>query len=145
MAAPLLDLSTLITDRPELRINGKIYHLKSPEELTLAESFQFSRWGKELEALGKDPNRTVELEALLREVSRAALADVPDEVFAQLSPTQDVSIVEVFTSLLLARKARLAGAVLSAGPSTGQSSSRVSSVLTAANQAGGSTAPQQRS
>lgn len=139
-ADPILDLSTLIADRPPIRIDGKVHHLFSPEELSLAESHKFGRWGKELEALGKEADKLDELEALLRIVSRAALADVPDDVFGRLSPSQHLSIVEVFTVLLLRRQARLAGAVASAAVrSTGRSSSLGSSELMAATPDGGST------
>lgn len=139
--SPILDLSTLIADRPPLRIDGTIYHLRSPEELTLAESHQFSKWGKELEALGKEPDRLRELEDLLRVVSRAALGDVPGDVFGRLSPSQHLSIVELFTVLLLGRRARLAGAVVSARL-TGENSSRASSGRMAVRPDGGSTARQ---
>jgi hypothetical protein len=142
---PILDLSTLIADRPTIRINGAIYHLFSAEELSLAESHQFSRWGKELEEFGKDSDRLPELQALLRVVARAALADVPAEVFGQLSPSHWLSIVEVFTVLLLGLRVRRAGAVASAGRSTGRSSSRASSTPMAARPDGGSTPPRPHS
>jgi hypothetical protein len=140
-ADPALSLSTLIPDRPVLRIDGATYHLKSPDELSLVESRQFGKWGKELEALGKDPDQTEALEALLEVVATAALADVPPEVFARLSKTQLLSIAEVFTLLLLGHQARRAGAVASAVRSTGPSTSRVSSIALAATLGGGFTAP----
>jgi hypothetical protein len=139
-ADPILDLSTLIADRPPLRIDGKTYHLKSPDELSLAESHKFTRWGKELEELGGVPDKLDELEVLVCIVSRAALADVPDEVYVRLSPSQHLSIVEVFTVLLLGRRSRLTGAVISAaGRQTGPNSSRASNTSMAATQGGGST------
>jgi len=144
--APILDLSTLIADRRPIRIDGATYHLRAPDELTLAEQHRFTRWGGEIEALGKDPDRDAELQALLPEVSRAALADVPDDVHAKLLPGHHLSIVEVFTVLLLGRRSRLTGAVLSAAnPSTGPSSSRGSSTSMAATPDGGSTAPRSSS
>lgn len=142
---PILDLSTLIADRPPIRIDGATYHIRAPDELTLAESHQFTRWGKEVEALSKDRDRLPELETLLRVIARAAVADVPDEVFGRLSPSQHLSIVELFTVLLLGRRSRLTGAVVSAARQTGPSSSRASSTPTAATPAGGSTAPRRRS
>lgn len=140
-ADPELSLSTLIPDRPALRIDGATYHLKSPDELSLSESHQFGKWGKELRALGQSPDQTEALEELLRVVAAAALADVPPEVFARLSTTQLLQIVEVFTLLLLGHQARRAGAVASAVRSTGQSTSRASSIALAATRRGGSTAP----
>lgn len=138
-ADPILDLSTLIADRPPIRIDGVVYHLRSPDELTLAESHQFTVWGKELEKLGSDPEKVNEVEVLLRRISNKALVDVPPDVFQRLSPSQHVSIVEVFTVLLLGRRTRLAGAIAGAAArSTGQRPSRASSTPTAAPQDGGS-------
>ena len=140
-ADPELSLSTLIPDRRTIRIDGATYHLKSPDELSLSDSHKFGKWGKEIKALGQDPDQTEALEALLKVVAAAALADVPPEVFARLSPTQLLSVVEVFTLLLLGHQARRAGAVASAVRSTGQSTSPVSSIALAATRRGGSTAP----
>ena len=143
---PILDLSTLIPDRPVIRIDGATFHLRSPDELTLAESHRFGRWGKDLEALAKDPERLVDMEALLRRVSREALADdVAEEVFARLGTRHHLAIVEVFTVLLLGRQARLAGAVASAAQSTGPRSFPASSMSSAATPDGGSTEPRPRS
>lgn len=140
-AAPVLDLSTLIPERSSIRIDGVTYHLKSPDELTLFESQLFSRWGKDMEALGKDPDQTSELEALLAKVAKRALADVPDDVFARLRPAHHLQISEVFTLLLLGHRARRAGAVVGAGPRTGQNSSHAFSTPSVATPAGGSTPP----
>jgi hypothetical protein len=141
-ADPILDLSTLIAERPPIRIDGVTYHLKAPDELTLAESHQFTRWGKALEELGMEEGRVADLEALLRVVAKATLADVPDEVFARMSPAQHQSIVEVFTMLLLARRSRLTGAVvgIAAARSTGRKPFPGSSAPMAATPDGGSTA-----
>ncbi len=143
-ADPILDLSTLIADRPAIRIDGQTFHLKSPDEMTLAESFQFSRWGKQLDELGA-AERIDDVQALLPTVCRAALADVPEDVQARLSASQRMAIAEVFTALLLARQAQLAGAVDSAVRSIGQRSSRASSGSLAATPAGGSTTRRPRS
>ena len=147
---PVLDLSTLIPDRPPIRIDGQLYHLRSPDELTLAESHRFSRWGQELERLGKasetlghigEARGDTRLEDLLRVVARAALADVPEDVAAKLTPHHCLAIVEVFTVLLLGRRMRLAGAIASAVRSIGQKSSRGSSAPMAGSPDGGSMAP----
>lgn len=139
---PILDLSTLIPDRPVIRIDGAVFHLRSPDELTLAESHQFGKWGQQLEELAKDARRLGELEALLQVVADRAMADVPTDVRTRLRPTHHLSIVEVFTVLLLGHQARQAGAFASAGQSTGRRPSPGSSMPSEATQAGGSTAPQ---
>lgn len=143
MAKPILDLSTLI-ERPIIRVDGADYHLKSPEELTLLESQQFTAWGKEIEALARD-GKSEDLSAVVRIVARDALADVPGEVFGRLSPSQLMAIVEVFTALLLSRRLRLAGAIATAARPTGASSSPGSSSPSAATPDGGSPAPRPHS
>ena len=136
---PILDLTTL---RRPIRIDGKTYHLKSADELTLVESQMFTRWAKELEVLGKDGGRDKELSALLRVVAREALADVPKRVFKRLSTSMHLAVVEVFTVLLLERQVRLAGAVVSASRSTGRKSSPAFSTHSVVIPDGGSIEPQ---
>jgi hypothetical protein len=139
----LLDLNTLIDARPPIRVDGAIYHLKSSEELSLAESQQFTKWGKALEELGKAEDMAG-LEALVVTVAQAILVDMPGEVFAKLSTRQMMDVIEVFTGLLLGRRLRLAGALAGqvTGQSTGGKSSPGSSAPLAATPAGGSTPPQ---
>lgn len=145
-AEPILDLSTLIPERPVIRIDGNTYHLRSADELSLAESHQFTRWGKLLQELPKDPARADELDALLAEVAGAALADVPAEVRARLKRAHHIAIVEVFTVLLLGHRARQAGAIAGAvDQSTGQRRSRGFSTSSAVTPAGGSTPRRRRS
>lgn len=138
-ADPILDLSTLIPDRPLIRIDGATYHLRSPDELTLAESLQFARWGRQIADLSKAPDQEADLEQLLRSVAAAALADVPDEVKSRLSLPNNLAIVEVFTVLLLGRRAGQAGAIAGTVQSTGHKPSRGSSTPLAATPDGGST------
>lgn len=144
-ADPILDLSTLI-DRPPIRVDGVVYHLKSSDELTLFDSQRFTGWGKELEALGKVPDKVGELEALVNIVAWAALCDMPKKVFDKLSPVQRMAIVEVFTGLLLGRRMALAGAIVGRfGQRTGENSSRGSSTRSAATPGGGSAKRRRRS
>ena len=144
--APLLDLSTLVDSRPPIRIDGETYHLKSPEELTLLESQQFTSWGKELEQLGREEGATDALTALVGVVARAVLADVPIAVFDRLSPTHRMNIIEVFTGLRLERRLRLAGVIAKqVRQQTGENSSPASSAPSVETPAGGSTAPQPHS
>ncbi len=146
---PLLNLATLIEARPSIRIDGVTYHLKSSEELSLLESQRFTSWGKQLEALGASLDEAAEttLDQLVTTVAWAALADVPREVFDKLSSSQRMSIVEVFTSLLLGRRLRLVGALVEqvAARRTGASSSRASSSPMAATLGAGSQPSQRHS
>lgn len=137
---PLLNLSTLVEDRPVIRINGDIYHLKSSEELSLLDSQRFTAWGQELEELGKAAGQTDALTELVGVVAWAALADVPRDVFDGLSSTQQMAIVEVFTGLLLGRRLRLAAALVEQVVSrpTGENSSPGSNTSSAAMSTDGS-------
>lgn len=106
----LLDLSTLVENRPAFLVDGKLYHLLSPEELSLAQSLQFQAWGKEIEALGQSGD-TLQLEVLVEQVAKAALADVPQGVFDRLSSSQLMDLVQLFSTLLLQHRLQLAGAI----------------------------------
>lgn len=134
--APLLDLSTLVDDRPAIRIDGEIYHLKSPEELSLLESQQFTDWGKDLEELAADPGKRKALEEQVGVVAWAVFADLPAAVFDKLSGVQRMDVVDLFTGLLLGRRLRLAGVlggqIVSSRP-TGEKSSPGSSASSAAS------------
>lgn len=142
-STPLVDLSTLIPERPVIRIDGRDYHLRAADELTLLESDAFTRWGARLQELAAEPGKVAELEALLGEVAGKAMADVPDEVRQRLRREHHIAIVEVFTVLLLGHRARQAGAIAGAlDQSTGPKPSPASSTPSAATPDGGSTAPQ---
>jgi hypothetical protein len=142
--APILDLSTLTEGRPPIRVDGVVYHLKSPDELTLIESHWFTMRGKEIEELAAGAD-LVALEGLVRVVAKAALADMPGDVFERLSATHHMEVAEVFTALLLGRRIRLAGALAGMSRPIGVTSSRASSAPMAASQDGGSTVRQQPS
>ncbi len=140
--APILDLSTIEDDRPPIRIDGVIYHLKTADELSLMDSQWFGKRAEELKVLGasNDSDDMDGLELLLRTIVKRAAADVPDEVLAQLSSTQNMAIVEVFTGLLMAKRISQAGALARiANPQTGANSSLGSSTSMAAILAAGST------
>lgn len=144
---PLLNLSTLVEDRPSIRIDGQTYHLKSSEELSLLESQRFTAWGKELEELGRDEAKIGALESLVAIVAWAALADVPQEVFDKLSSSQRMTIIEVFTGLRVRSRLRVAGALAQqvVSPPTGASLSPGSNSSSAVTSTDGSAEPPQRS
>jgi len=142
---PILDLATLEDSRPPIRIDGVTYHLKSADELSLMDSHWFGARAKELSVLSasNDADDMDGLELLLRTIVRRAVADVPDEVLARLSGSQNMAIVEVFTGLLMAKRISQAGALARiATPQTGANSSRGFSTSMAAILAAGSMARQ---
>ncbi|WJS05208.1 hypothetical protein [Roseibium aggregatum] len=146
---PILDLSTLI-DRPFININGARYELFTADELSIADSHWFSAKGAEIEKLASGDD-TEAMDEAVSELAARCLVDCPEEVFIGLSGTQKLAITEVFTRLLLQRKARQAGAIAKMmldnqkKTPTGAKPSQGSSVSSAALRTGGSSKPQQHS
>lgn len=111
---PILDLQTLI-ERPKIAIDGKRFEILSPDELPLITT-QRAAW------LGRRLNKLMNAEEKLSAAQQANMADVldelasivmepvPAEVRATLADAQKQAVIEVFTMLSLARKAKLAGA-----------------------------------
>lgn len=119
-AAPLLDISTLI-ERPRIDIDGTMYEILSPDELSVIDSHRFASWGRRIDALNKadseDPAAEAELDALVAKVARRICVGVPEDVFAKVPGKQRWAIIDVFTALLLRNGLKVAGAMKAAtGP-----------------------------
>ncbi|MDZ4306981.1 hypothetical protein [Allopontixanthobacter sp.] len=112
---PLLDLDTLI-ERRKISIDGELYEILSPDELSVIESHRFGVWGKRIEQLAdKEGEEEIkELEALIARASRKILVGVPDEVFARLPGAHQWAVIDLFTGLLLQMKLKVAGAMQTA-------------------------------
>jgi len=138
----MISLNTLI-ERPRIAIDGQFYEIMSSEELPLLTSQRLAAKGRELDRLMKLdellPEQAQRLPDLLGELCAIIMDPVPAEVRATLSDAQKQSVIEVFTMLSLARKTRLAGAMMTGAagkkPKTGANSSPASSGSTAAPQA----------
>ena len=132
MADPLLDIETLIV-RPEAEIDGKRYEILSPDELSVLDAQRFALWAKKLHELQGTGEESPELDELVATIARKVAVGVPDDLFAKLTGQHRIAVVEVFTGLLLRRRAGVAGAVRTAmgSPSTGASSFPGSSGSTA--------------
>ena len=113
--APLLDLSTLIV-RPTIDIDGTRYELFSADELPVLTSHRLSIWGRRIEAIDAATAESDgdELGELIDNVCRAAIVDLPAEVFAALSGAHKRQVVDVFTALLLRNRLKAAGAMATA-------------------------------
>ena len=111
----LISIDTLI-ERPKICIDGVDYELTSPEELTVLESVALRRLGEKLDALMKtaDPDEETarKMIATIDKITAIIMRFVPRDVRARLSETQALKVVEVFTMLLLAGKAKLAGGAM---------------------------------
>ena len=110
MAEQILDLNTVVT-RPVITIDGSKYEILSPGELSIVENHRFALWGQQIQKLVADEDKGQELSALVDQLARKITVGVPDDVYAKLHGIQKFDIVEVFTMLLLRRKADVVGAI----------------------------------
>ncbi|ALJ14269.1 hypothetical protein [Sphingopyxis macrogoltabida] len=137
---PLLDLNTLIK-RSTIDLDGTRYELFSPDELSVLASHRFSVWARRIEVLNKrdDEDDAVELDALIGKAARAALVDMPDEVFDTLTGAHRAAVTDVFIGLLLRKQLAVVGATVRAAgvQPTGATSSPGSSDIMAATRDGG--------
>lgn len=118
---PLLSLDTLIK-RPTITIDGQPVELLNPDELSILDSHRLGILGRQIDALtnSDEPDAAEKLDARIEEAARKILPNIADDVFARISGTQRMAIVEVFTGLQLRGKVRVAGAVRKAlGQPTG--------------------------
>jgi hypothetical protein len=152
---PLLDLTTLIT-RPTIKVDGEIFEILSPDEVSITDSHRFGMWGRRIHALndmeGEEAEK--ELTALVSMVARKAAVGMPDEVFAKLPGAHRQAISDVFTGLLLRNRLGVAGAIAKAAGlgttetseslPTGERPSRASSASLAGTRDGGWMKPLRR-
>lgn len=100
--APLLDLSTIV-DRPTVRIDGKLYELRSRDEFSILTYQQQLQKYRNLGALLQKPKLS---KRQLAETARLAdgfcrtILMAPPAVQARLTLPQRVSIISVFSQLL---------------------------------------------
>lgn len=124
--SPLLTLDTLI-ERPSIAIDGALFALRTPDDLSLVEHHRYARLAGRLDVLmqraiqaPEDAETERELTATLDQMGRIVL-DAPDVVHARLKDTHRLAIVTAFTTLLRAPLTPLlAGATTTpVGASTG--------------------------
>lgn len=103
---PILDLKTL-TSRQQVRIDGRLYELRSPDELSLLayrqHAARFVRLGALLQKKSINATESKEQAALLDGLCRLIL-DAPPQVHARLHDGQRLQIAEVFSRLLRTRR-----------------------------------------
>ena len=136
---PILDLSTLI-ERPKIAIDGKLYDILSPDELSIADLQRVADMGKRVEELsGTDADGAGqdELIGAVDELATLVMVGVPPELRQRLSVTNMLKVIEVFTGLLQAKAPTPAPAGAAKTP-TGENSFPASSASTEARPATGS-------
>jgi len=142
---PILDLDTLV-ERPTIRVDGKLYEIRSHDELSVLDHHRLVQQGKRLDELMARPeldaDSRAEVGTLLYEISDFVMVGVPAQVRAKLSDAQRASVAEVFTVLPTQQRiARAAAAIGAAATRTGASRPRASNASTAATPPGGSPRP----
>ena len=145
---PILELSTLI-ERPKITIDGKLYEILSPDELSIVTFQRFGYWAQRIgEIMGEGkikPKLEAELSRLIVELTDRVMVDVPKEVRDKLGDSQRMQIAEVFIQLPLPRwliAAREAGVTKKPGkPPIGGKRRRASNASTAGRRGGGSSKP----
>lgn len=106
MAQPVLDLDTLI-ERAPVRIDGKLYEMLNPAELSILDLHRFGAAGVELASLkgagaagdwSDEQMRSISatLDRMVRIILRA-----PDEVHAKLTDVHRFRVVNAFNGLTL--------------------------------------------
>ena len=134
----LLDLSTLVPDRPFIRIDGKAFDLRVPEDFGLVGQ---AKVGRIMDRLGPLSARIADApesisEDDVEEASRllseacALLVDAPAEVLDRLNDQQRLAVVSAFTQASETMK-RPTPAPNRASRRTGARSSRASRPRTA--------------
>lgn len=112
-AEPLLELDSLI-ERPKIKIDGELYEIAAPEELSVIDTQRVASLGRRLDNLLKQEGAAQAkiLQDTLGDIIAIVMSPVPADVRARLSDGQKMSVVEVFSMLSLARKTQLAGATI---------------------------------
>lgn len=121
-ASHLLDIDTII-ERPTIRIDGADHEITSPDELTIIQSQKLAMLGRKHDKLMKsdssEPATENALSNTLEAMMEIILQPMDHAVRAKLRDPHKTAVIEVFTMLLLANKAKLAGVTTGAGGALG--------------------------
>lgn len=111
----ILSLDTIFT-RPQVSIDGALYEITSPGELTIQQNYRIGVLSRQLTKNRAMDGLTAagqqQLSDILHELTEIILEPVPAEVRAKLKDAQKLAMVEVFTMLLSEDRLTLAGATV---------------------------------
>lgn len=103
MAEKLLKLSTLAPERPIIEIDGKLYHLKAPEDLGPRDGAFLRRAQETFESLhgayengNASEEQATDLEDLINSFVDRLAYDIPAEIMDALQFTQKVDVLGFF-------------------------------------------------
>ncbi len=101
MAEPILELLTLLP-RPKISVDGNLYEILSPDELSIADSQRFLIWAKRIHELiggDLDDSESDELTKIVRLFADWVMVGVPDDLKARLGGDARLAVIEVFMKL----------------------------------------------
>lgn len=134
----ILDLDKLV-ERPQIAIDGQLYELAAPDELSVIERHRVTSKCRRFERLMEQENldevEEIELAASLQDACGIILKHVPEEIRGQLSDNQRLQVLDVFSMLSLRNRVRNAAAA--AANQIGENSSAGSNDSTEATPDGG--------
>lgn len=134
MAAPVLDLSTLI-DQPCVRIDEATYTLRHPDAMALLQVKRLEKQSMRIGDLLQQDELTAEEEADVARLLNATCREVleaPDEIHAQLKDLQRIAILDAFMRLRAATMRAQPSGARQGQSQSGARKSRASSASTEA-------------
>lgn len=108
----LLDLSTERPDRKQIKIDDVVYDMAVPEDFELEEFLELASAGQSASGLisatreNMTPEKTEQLVALMDQVVKSAILDLPEEVFAKLKTVQKFAVVNCFSDAITGKLGR---------------------------------------
>ena len=118
---PLLDLDELV-ERRTIIIKGEHHEILSPGELSALDSQRLAAWGRKYDKLMNSAtlNETQKSRVgqLVDRMANLIMAPVPAEIRDALTQGQKISVIEVFTGLLLRSKMKAAGGIQAKAPAS---------------------------
>lgn len=99
----LLELTTNEPTRAVIKIDGKNYELRAPEDFGLKEDAEHKRTMKLLADAGPNQDWQKMAEAL-NTMLRAVVIDIPEELVNKLKDNQKMAIIQAFTTETVQRR-----------------------------------------
>ncbi|MGH6898245.1 MAG: hypothetical protein ACREJ5_17130 [Geminicoccaceae bacterium] len=106
----MLMITTGAVERPKIEIDGEVYELVAPTELSITDHQRLASRGRRIEALmARDRLETseqVELGVAVTEASDVLLRHVPADVRGRLADAHRLQVLDSFSALMLRTRLR---------------------------------------
>ena len=100
----LMELTTDVPERPQIKIDATVYEMKSREDLGLRQDAEFRGVVAEFSA-AQPSGDWQRMASLLDAMVKFAVIGITDDVLAKLSDAKKLKIVEVFTKEIAENRA----------------------------------------